>query len=278
MFQRFTEKARRAIFFARYEASQYGSPYIETEHLLLGLFREHQALTDRLLQEDRSIEAIRKEIESQIKINKRISTSVEMPLTSECRRILNFAVQEADLLTHTHVGTEHLLLGILREDKCRAAKILHAFGLELAALRLELRRGAAIEAKSLHRPAPEVGKIGEVLEQLLNAWTARDARKFSSLFEERGQLWDVRGEKWTGPASIEKALVTFFSRESKPRKGNVRDIKYVRRDVSVVAIVWELEGVRREHLHSNLVMSLVVTQTGPGWLVSSAFLSHSLPT
>jgi ATP-dependent Clp protease ATP-binding subunit ClpC len=63
MFERYTEKARRVIFFARYEASQFGSPYIETEHLLLGLLREDKALTNRFLRSHASVESIRKQIE-----------------------------------------------------------------------------------------------------------------------------------------------------------------------------------------------------------------------
>ena len=79
VFERYTEKARRVIFFARYEASQYGSPYIETEHLLLGLMREDKALANRFLRQHGSIESIRKEIEARITIRERISTSVEVP-------------------------------------------------------------------------------------------------------------------------------------------------------------------------------------------------------
>lgn len=117
MFERYTEKARRTIFFARYEASQYGSPSIESEHLLLGLMREDRAPATR-------IESIRKEIESHITIRERISTSVEMPLSHECERILKYAAEEAERLGDKHVGTEHLLLGIRREDQCWAARIL----------------------------------------------------------------------------------------------------------------------------------------------------------
>src|ERR1700760_5034757 len=91
MFERYTEKARRVIFFARYEPSQYGSPYIETEHLLLGLMREDKALANRFLRQQGSIESIRKEIEARITIRERISTSVEVPLSAECKRILNMA-------------------------------------------------------------------------------------------------------------------------------------------------------------------------------------------
>ena len=71
MFERYTEKARRVIFFARYEASQFGSPYIETEHLLLGLLREDKALTNRFLRSHASVESIRKQIEGHTTIRKR---------------------------------------------------------------------------------------------------------------------------------------------------------------------------------------------------------------
>ena len=140
MFERYTEKARRVIFFARYEASQYGSPYIETEHLLLGLMREDKAMANRFLRQQGSIESIRKEIEARITIRERISTSVEVPLSQESKRILNFATEEAERLGHKHVGTEHLLLGILREEKCFGAEILQERGLRLTALREELAR------------------------------------------------------------------------------------------------------------------------------------------
>jgi len=140
VFERYTEKARRVIFFARYEASQYGSPYIETEHLLLGLMREDKALANRFLRQQGSIESIRKEIEARITIRERISTSVEVPLSAECKRILNMAAEEGERLGHKHVGTEHLLLGILREEKCFGAEILMERGLRLSALREELQR------------------------------------------------------------------------------------------------------------------------------------------
>ena len=72
MFERYTEKARRVIFFARYEASQFGSPYIETEHLLLGLLREDKALTNRFLRSHASVESIRKQIEGHTTIREKV--------------------------------------------------------------------------------------------------------------------------------------------------------------------------------------------------------------
>ncbi len=167
MFERYTEKARRVIFFARYEASQYGSPYIETEHLLLGLMREDKALANRFLRSHGSIESIRKEIEQRITIRERISTSVEVPLSQESKRILNFATEEAERLGHRHVGTEHLLLGILREEKCFGAEILQERGLRLSTLREELARSAGEKAPAA-RPK-ETSLLAEFSRDLTQA-------------------------------------------------------------------------------------------------------------
>src|ERR1700736_6755893 len=167
VFERYTEKARRVIFFARYEASQYGSPYIETEHLLLGLMREDKALANRFLRQQGSIESIRKEIEARITIRERISTSVEVPLSAECKRILNMAGEEAERLGVKHVGTEHLLLGILREEKCFGAEILQERGLRLSTLREELARSAG-EKTPAARPK-ETSLLAEFSRDLTQA-------------------------------------------------------------------------------------------------------------
>src|SRR5215208_4586706 len=117
MFERYTERARRVLFFARYEASQLGSISIETEHLLLGLIREGKGLTSRIFARSHlSLENIRKEIEGRTVFREKVSTSVEIPFSAETKRVLQFAAEEADRLLHNYIGTEHLLLGILRED------------------------------------------------------------------------------------------------------------------------------------------------------------------
>ncbi len=141
MFERYTEKARRVIFFARYEASQFGAPAIEPEHLLLGLMREDKTLTARFLaRAQASLEAIRKEIEGRAPLREKISTSVELPLAPETKRVLAYAHEESDRLQHRHIGTEHLLLGLLREERSMAAEILYERGLRLNAVREEVSR------------------------------------------------------------------------------------------------------------------------------------------
>src|ERR1700735_4071351 len=140
MFERYTEKARRVIFFARYEASQFGSPYIETEHLLLGLLREDKTLANRFLRSHAAVDSIRKQIEGHTTVREKVSTSVDLPLSHECKRVLAYGAEEAERLGHKHIGTEHLLLGLLKEEKCFAAEILHERGLRLSAIREELAR------------------------------------------------------------------------------------------------------------------------------------------
>jgi ATP-dependent Clp protease ATP-binding subunit ClpA len=135
MFERYSEKARRVIFFARYEASQFGSPLIEPHHLLLGLLRESWDVVEPFLKSrDRGL-AIFKEIEQRFSRQAPIATSVDLPLSHESKRVLAYAAEEAERLRHRHIGALHLLLGLLREQGSVAAEILRRHGLELDALR-----------------------------------------------------------------------------------------------------------------------------------------------
>jgi len=139
MFERYTERARRVLFFARYEATQLGSTSIETEHLLLGLIREGKGLTSRIFaRSSLSLESIRKEIEGRTVFREKVSTSVDIPFSLETKHVLQFAAEEADRLLHTYIGTEHLLLGILREERSVAATILYEKGMRLASVREDI--------------------------------------------------------------------------------------------------------------------------------------------
>src|SRR5580704_1268346 len=130
MFERYTEKARRVIFFARYEASQFGSPVIDTEHLLLGILRETTQVT-RMLPAG-APEAIRAQIDARFEIREKVSNNVDLPLSNAAKRVLAYGAEEAERLNDRHIGSEHLLLGLLREEKCFAAEILHERGLRLS--------------------------------------------------------------------------------------------------------------------------------------------------
>ncbi|MBA2503561.1 MAG: ATP-dependent Clp protease ATP-binding subunit [Pyrinomonadaceae bacterium] len=152
MFERYTEKARRVIFFARYEASQFGAPAIEPEHLLLGLLREDKSLTTRfLVRAQSSVDAIRKEVEGRSALREKIPASVELPLSSTTRRVLAYAHEESDRLQHRHIGTEHLLLGLLREEHSIAAEILLERGLRISAVREEVVRLSGADPRAAQK-------------------------------------------------------------------------------------------------------------------------------
>ncbi len=141
MFERYTERARRVLFFARYEASQLGSLAIDTEYLLLGLVREGKGLTSRIFAQSHvSLATIRKEIEGRTEVREKISTSIEIPFTAGAKRVLQFAAEEADRLMHDYIGTEHILLGILREERGLAATLLMEKGMRIDVVRTDIVR------------------------------------------------------------------------------------------------------------------------------------------
>jgi len=136
MFERYTERARRALFFARYEASHVGGSVITSEHLLLGLLREGKGLTSRVFaQNGLDYDAARRDVEQAAAGRAKLATSAEMPLAADTKAALECAAQEADGLSHAHIGTEHLLLGLLRQPESPAGVIMSRAGLRLAMVR-----------------------------------------------------------------------------------------------------------------------------------------------
>jgi ATP-dependent Clp protease ATP-binding subunit ClpC len=142
MFERYSERSRRVIFFSRYEALQYGSPVISPEHLLLGLMREDKTISARYFafRHDITVDGVRREIEGRIVVRDRIPQSSELHLSGETKRILLNANEESRLLKHRYIGPEHILLGIMREESSAAAEILRQFGLRTQTLRDEIAR------------------------------------------------------------------------------------------------------------------------------------------
>jgi ATP-dependent Clp protease ATP-binding subunit ClpC len=135
MFELYTERARRTIFFARYEASTFGSPYIEAEFLLLGILRENKNVIVRWLGEGDWQNILQKEIEKRFDRGLRTSTSVDLPLSNEAKRVLAYAAEEAERLSHKFIGAEHLFLGLLRETGSHVAKMLSGRGVDIRTVR-----------------------------------------------------------------------------------------------------------------------------------------------
>jgi ATP-dependent Clp protease ATP-binding subunit ClpC len=139
MFEKYNEKARRALFFARYEASKLGSRVIESEHILLGILREGEEAVSEILQRFEVLpEALRREIEGERVFVERISSTAELPLSEESKKILAYASHEAESMLHAAVGSEHLLIGILRVESSLAARALVQSGIDLYTLREEV--------------------------------------------------------------------------------------------------------------------------------------------
>jgi ATP-dependent Clp protease ATP-binding subunit ClpC len=136
MFEKFTEKAKRILFLARYEASQQGSKVIGTEHILLGLFKEGEETTRELFtRANVSMDLLQAELEKRGPTREKLSTSVEIPFSDETKKVLQYAEEEAERLMHPHIGTEHLLLGLLRMEESVAGRMLTERGMRLYAVR-----------------------------------------------------------------------------------------------------------------------------------------------
>jgi len=132
MFERYTEHARRALFFARYECLQAGQLAIEPEHLLLGLVREDSVPVGRILRHAAtSPGAVRAALDDARRASERTSASLEIPFSDGTKRILQLAAEEADEMEHAHIGSEHLFLAILRNGDDVASAVLQRLGVRL---------------------------------------------------------------------------------------------------------------------------------------------------
>jgi hypothetical protein len=216
VFERYTEKARRVIFFGRYEASQFGSPCIETEHLLLGLVREDKELANRYLKSTAAIESIRKQIEQHVHLRGKVGLSVDLPLSHECKRILAFGAEEAERLGHKHIGTDHILLGILREENCFAAQILQERGLRLSPLRNEV---------APHRPdfAIYAGKVADIDGDLLGQDNSSTPTTQIALVKQKIKFVIGRMENAIANHDFERAHV--YSDEEGKERENLRVLR-----------------------------------------------------
>lgn len=129
----------RALFFARDETSRLGSTSIDTEHLLLGLIREGKGLIGRLFADAGiGFDEIRDEVLRRVSAQPKTSTSAEIPFSAAAERVLQHSAWEADRLLHDCVGTEHLLLGLLRKQDSVAADVLTSRGLRLDRVREQI--------------------------------------------------------------------------------------------------------------------------------------------
>jgi len=264
MFERYTETARRVIFFARYEASQYGSSVIASEHILLGLLREDRTIMRRFACFIQPGSEIRDEIESRVKRGKPFATSVEVPLSDESKKILNFAAEEADRISHRHIGTEHILLGILRLPDSLAGKLLITRGAKPNVIREQVAKGPA-SAVATSQPAS--GALAG-LDSFLGLLRAGDSQQVAASFHDKGQFVDSSGKRWTGRTEIDKGAEALFAPFAKRNASLLlEDITKGPSETCVASVLWEFAATSSDHSKSLLRMSIVLDSAGEEWRI-----------
>ena len=170
MFEKFTERGRKIIIYAKEEAEKRQNDYLGTEHLLLALIREEDSLPVVILKKmGLTTEELKTEIERNIPVGTNVQTFSDVPFTPRAKKVLELAVEEARLLGHNYIGSEHLLLGIIREDEGIAGKVLRNFGANLLGARqltINLSMKAYTQPKEKKSTTPALDEFGRDLTQM----------------------------------------------------------------------------------------------------------------
>jgi len=170
MFEKFTERGRKVIVYAREEAERLQNDYLGTEHILLGTLREEDGIPVAVLRKmGIDIDQIRVEVERNLPSGGNTLTFGDIPFTPRAKKVLEYAVEEARLLGHNYIGSEHLLLGLIREEEGIGGKILRSFGVNLLGSRqlvINYLRRVATQVSSKKSPTPALDEFSRDLTQL----------------------------------------------------------------------------------------------------------------
>src|SRR5689334_5461040 len=192
MFERFTDRARKVMALANQEAQRFNHEYIGTEHILLGLVKEGSGVGANVLKNlDVDLRKVRLEVEKLVKSGPDMVTMGKLPQTPRAKKVIEYAIEEARNLNHNYVGTEHLLLGLLREHDGVAAQVLMNLGLKLEEVREEVLNllGAGVESEQ-QAQEKQGGAKGKSKTPALDSF----GRDLTELAKE-GQLDPVIGRK-----------------------------------------------------------------------------------
>ena len=150
----FTDRVRKVLAMAREEAIRLQHDYVGTEHILLGLIREGEGVAAAVLTNlNVDLDQIHEQVEESVKKGKATIALGELPYTSRAKKVLEFAMAEARELSHSYVGTEHLLLGLLREEKGIAAQVLNSLGIGMEEARSETLKVLGSDVGGAAQPA-----------------------------------------------------------------------------------------------------------------------------
>jgi ATP-dependent Clp protease ATP-binding subunit ClpA len=211
MYERFTDRARNVLLLADREARRFGHQYVGTEHILLGLIRERSGVAGNVLKNlDLDLSKVRKEVEEIICRGPPLEPWETTPHTPRAKKVVEFSIEEAHDLNHNYVGTEHLLLGLLREQEGVAAQVLMNLGLTLKDVRNEVLNllGHSLPIDPLPpRPPrvempklpPEVRRIVEDMEAQINRLTVAKEDAVSA------QDWERAATLRDQAANLERA-------------------------------------------------------------------------
>jgi ATP-dependent Clp protease ATP-binding subunit ClpA len=225
MFERFTDRARRVIVLAQEEARLLNHNYIGTEHLLLGLAHEGQGVAAKALELlGIRVEGLRSQVEQVIGQGQRAPTG-HIPFTPRAKKVLELSLREAKQLGHNYIGTEHLLLGLIREGEGVAAQVLVKLGADLSRVRqqvIQLLSGSASgpEAEAVagtrlvHMTVPEdlreaEEQLAEVRRQKEAAIDAEDFERAAALRDQERQLLGRLAERereWRAGVDLETVV------------------------------------------------------------------------
>jgi ATP-dependent Clp protease ATP-binding subunit ClpC len=227
MFERFTERARKVIILAREEAIRLGHNFVGTEHLLLGLIREGDGLAVAILKKlNVSISALKAEIEKVVAVGTEFSPAGEIPFTPQAKKVLEYAISEARSLSHNYIGTEHLLLGLIREGEGIASLVLRDFGVSVAAAKAQAQEllGEQASKQTATTRTPALDEFGVDLTALarqdkLDPVIGRDAeieRVIQVLSRRKKNNPVLIGEAGVGKTAIVEGLALRIVSSSVP--------------------------------------------------------------
>jgi len=260
MFEKFTEKAKRVLFLARYEASQVSSTVIGTEHILLGLLKEgDETIREIFSRLNIDMDSLRSDLEERGPSGEKTSTSVEIPFSEETKRVLSYAEEEAERLMHPYIGNEHLLLGLLREENATAGRLLFEKGMRLYAVREDTVN--ILKRRSLPRKKKETPFLNEFSKDLsamagsglFDPLIGRDAevqRVIQVLSRRRKNNPVLLGESGVGKTAIVEGLACRIVEGNVPP--TLLDQRMLSLDLSLIVAGTKYRGQFEERLKGIL--------------------------